>query len=247
MSEISDRFNTLLRDRGISIYDLCKATGLNNSAVGRLSKGQVLKPNTKTVNTISKYFNVNPVWFRSGHGQKEILKRDTAAKNILDSDMEYYGHNRFLDMNNGQKLMLVPFVDQPAQAGFVSGYADTEFLEQLPYHPILVDQYYKGEYYAFKVVGDSMDDGSKNSIEEGSVVTGRVIDKSLWSSKFHLHKFKNYIIVHNDGILVKEIIDHNLESGTIMIHSLNEMYEDDVLLLDDCLMILNIVDINKKP
>lgn len=247
MNTISERLQYLLDLKNITVYTLCQDTGLNNTTVGRIIN-QGTKPQRSTAETICEYFKVNIDWFFTGKGKMlKTPKRDTGVANLVEDPVENYGNNKFIPLDSGQKIMLVPYVDQPAQAGFISGYNDNEFLEYLPYHPILVDSYHKGVYYAFKVVGDSMDDGSKNSIEENSIVTGRVIDKSLWRSKFHIHKFKNYIIVHNEGILVKEIIEHDTNNGTIKIHSLNNLYNDDVLSLDDCLMILNVVDINKKP
>lgn len=247
MGTMSDRLKRLLDLKGISVYKLCKDTGLNNATIGNIINKNT-KPHDTTAQKICDYFDVDIDWFYTGRGHmKSTPKRDIAVLNLVEDELEEHGNNKFIPIDNGQKIMLVPFVDQPAQAGFISGFDDAYFIEHLPYHPILVDSYHKGDYFAFKVVGDSMNDGTNNSIEERSIVTGRVIDKSLWGSKFHIHKFKNYIIVHQGGILVKEIVDQDVEKGTITIHSLNSLYKDEVINLDECLMILNIVDINKKP
>jgi hypothetical protein len=94
-----------------------------------------------------------------------------------------------------------------------------------------------------------MNSGGSDSIESGDRVTGRVIDPSYWNSRFHFHRFKEYIIVHKEGILVKQIIDHDVEKGIIKIHSTNPdkaLYPDDDLKLEDIRQILNVVEVSKK-
>lgn len=150
----------------------------------------------------------------------------------------------FIDLGNGQYNMLIPLVEQTAQAGFVNGWSDAEYISELPKHSIIVDRFHRGRYYAFRVVGDSMEDGTIGSIPERSIVTGREIKQDLWRSKFHITKFKYYVIVHQDGIMVKQIIDHDTEIGKITCHSLNPVYHDFDLNLDDIKMILNIVNIS---
>ena len=246
MEKIGERLSKLLENKGLTVYAFCKKTGTNNASIGRIiNKGA--KPNEKTLNTICDFFNVSKDWLLTGKGAMYRNKYESNIVNLFKEKTSEHGGNRFIELEDGRKLMAVPFVDQTAQAGFISGFADAEDMMQLPYHFVTVNQYHKGDYYAFKVIGDSMDDGTKNTIEQGDIITGRVIDKSLWRNKFHIHKFKNYIIVHKEGILVKEIIAHDTENGCITIHSLNKNFEDDVIMLDDCIMILNVVDINKKP
>lgn len=152
----------------------------------------------------------------------------------------------FIDLGNGQYNMLVPLVEEAAYAGYASGWADAQYIAELPKHSIIVDRYHKGKYFAFRVSGDSMDDGTINSIPDRSIVTGREIKRELWRSQFHIHKFKYYVIVHQDGIVIKQLIGHDTENGTITCHSLNERYEDFVLNLDECKQILNVVDISIK-
>lgn len=50
------------------------------------------------------------------------------------------------------------------------------------------------------------------------------------------------MIVHEDGIVVKRIIDHDVENHTITIHSLNDMYPDRVIDLCDVKQIFNVIE-----
>ena len=57
----------------------------------------------------------------------------------------------------------------------------------------------------------------------------------------------DFVVVHRtEGILVKRIIDHNVEACEITIHSLNPEYPDRVLHLNDVAQILNVVEISRN-
>ncbi|MEP0712401.1 hypothetical protein [Algoriphagus sp.] len=160
----------------------------------------------------------------------------------------YYrkGINHFIKLNNGSLLMVTPLVEEYAQAGFLSGYNDLEFLEELPNHSFVLDRNHKGKYYSFRVSGNGMDNGTSESIMSRSIVTARDIEKGLWNSRFQIIKFKDYVIVHKEGILIKRIIDQNPEKGTITCGSINiekEKYPDLELNLDECKMLLQIVNV----
>jgi hypothetical protein len=154
----------------------------------------------------------------------------------------------FIDLGNGQYIMIVPLVQDYAYAGYLSGYQDNEYLDELPKHSFVVNKQHKGHYMAFQVIGDSMSNGTYESITEGSTVTGREIQRHLWNSRFHIHRFKDYVIVHKEGILIKRISKHDVETGVITCQSLNpdkESYPDFDLNLDDCSQMFNIVNVTQ--
>ena len=155
----------------------------------------------------------------------------------------------FSDLGDGTYLMTMPLVEHVAYAGYMSGYNDPEFLEDLPRHAVTVQKQHFGLYRAFRVRGDSMDNDRRHAICNGDIVAGRQIDKKYWKSKFHLHKFEDYIIVHQEGILVKRIVNHDVENGVITCHSLNEdktAYPDFDLPLKEIYELYNIVSVESK-
>lgn len=157
--------------------------------------------------------------------------------------------NEFIDTEKGNSFMLVPLVEYYAYGGYLSGWSDPEFVEDLPEHMITVDVYNKGVYRAFRVRGESMNDGLLESIIEGDIITGRIIEKVLWESKFHLHSYKYFIIVLKDGILVKNIKDHRVDDGRLIVSSLNpdkSLYPDQEIYLSDVYEMMNVVDLYRK-
>ena len=141
-----------------------------------------------------------------------------------------------------QDVVYIPLVNQFAYAGYLDGYSDCTYLEQLPKVPFIVDHEGHGNYIAFEVKGDSMNNGTEESYLEGDRLYCREIQPHLWAtSKLHLRKW-DFVIVHEDGIVVKRIIDHDVENHTITIHSLNDMYPDRVIDLCDVKQIFNVIE-----
>jgi phage repressor protein C with HTH and peptisase S24 domain len=211
--------------KNISKNKFYKETGLSN---GFLDKNN--HPGAdKLEQIIYAYPEINPEWLLTGKG--EMLRGDINSVIVNTS------------------IFSVKLVGQYAYAGYLNSFSDQEYMENLPEVPFLISegQTHRGEYLAFEVRGDSMDDDSKDSIIEGDLALGRFIQPHLYiDSKLHYRKW-NFIIVHKtDGILIKQITDHNLENKTITIHSLNSRYSDKIIPLSDVAQIFNVVQILRK-
>lgn len=143
--------------------------------------------------------------------------------------------------------MRVPFVPIKAQAGFPSGYGDDLYMQN--FDKVLWeidDTEYKGNYVVFEVGGDSMDDGSYNSILERDKILCREIGKHLWKYKLHFNKW-NFVLVHpDDGIVIKRIVDHDTKTGILKCHSLNPYYEDFDVNINELSALFNVVDIKRN-
>nr|DAV17605.1 MAG TPA: repressor [Caudoviricetes sp.] len=144
-------------------------------------------------------------------------------------------------------VMMVPLVNQYAQAGYMMGWADVAYIETLPKIPWIVDKEYKGKYISFEVRGDSMDDGMKHSYEQGDILLCREIGCDYWKSKLHINAWDAFVIVHKtDGIVLKQIVDHDVEKGIITCHSFNPIYPDFTVDLRDIAQLFNVVKQQKN-
>ncbi|MDB0602126.1 helix-turn-helix domain-containing protein [Tenacibaculum maritimum] len=145
------------------------------------------------------------------------------------------------------RYMKVPFVPIKAQAGFPSSFGDELYMSELD--TVLweiEDKEYKGSYIVFEVAGDSMDDGSKKSLESGDKILCREVSRHLWQYKLHYNDWY-FVLSHPEmGITVKRITDHNVDTGVIKCHSLNPYYEDFELNLNELSAIFNVVDIKRS-
>lgn len=189
-------------------------------------------------------FNVNRKWLETGEGDM-FINKSSNARLIGEIPEDNPENTKFIEISPGRYRMSVPLVEYQAKAGYLMEYADHTFIEELPRHEITVSKYHRGRYIAFEVDGDSMDDGSINSIPDGCIITCREIKRDLWSSKLHTHKYPNWVFVHKTmGVVVKQILSQNLETGVLVLHSLNPnkiLHPDYEIHLDDVLQILNVV------
>lgn len=143
-------------------------------------------------------------------------------------------------------FMEVPIIPIHAQAGLLSGYGDTAYWDGLPTEIWEVDKEYKGNYVVFEVKGDSMDNNSVESILEGDRILCREIQQHHWKYKLHINKW-NFVVVHKDeGIIVKRITEHNVDTGDITCHSINPYYDDIKVNLKDVIALYNVVDLKRN-
>lgn len=220
---VKERITAFIKHLNIGQAAFEKSCGLSNGLVNNI-KGTISEKSLQKIS--QKYPDLNTTWLMMGEGQmlrNTNLTPDASIRNI-------------------QQFVNVPIVQVRAVAGYIHGYGDLEYIESLPTIPAIVDKSYRGKYLCFECDGDSMDDGSRQSICDKDILLGREVKRELWKYKLHIKDWY-FVIVHIDGINVKKITDHDLEKGTIRCHSMNSLYEDFELNLDDVYELYNIVKI----
>lgn len=180
------------------------------------------------------------------HKNVQVVKPEIVIK---ADDFENNNGNRFIELPNGQFFMTMPLADFNIQAGFLDHYQDAEFLMDMQQHGMWVDKPVKGRYVAFRVSGDSMDDGSINSIPRNSVVATRELQRQHWITKIRFRDFPYWVIYnkHSKMPLIKEMVHHDPDTGNITFHSLNDSpeFEDFVLNVDDIQALFYVIDVNR--
>lgn len=217
-----------------------RETGIPYDRMYKWRRG-LSKPKMADYTTLMAYFKG-----KSSISGKTSNPRLEATPVHLASDPNEEYPDKFNPLGDGTIAMRIPVVRQKAYAGYLRGFADPVYYEDLPTMTIDVYNEHKGNYIAFEVSGDSMTSydpaTARYSIYEGYFVVGREVARHLWNYKLHTHYVDAWIIVHQEeGIVVKNIVQHDVEKGTITIHSLNPKYEDEVWNLDDIQQIFSVV------
>ena len=160
---------------------------------------------------------------------------------------EVFRRQNVLPLNLADKaIMYVPLVNKYAYAGYLSGFGDAEYIQSLPSIPMIADREGRGTYVAFEVKGDSMDDGTRNSYEQGDIIICRQIAQHHWQNKLHINKY-DFVIVHRtEGILLKKIIKHDTTTGSLTLHSLNPLYDDFTINFNDVAQIFNVIKVERE-
>lgn len=140
----------------------------------------------------------------------------------------------------------VPLVNQYAYAGYLAGYQDQEYIDQLPIIPFDSEDDPNSRYMAFEMKGNSMDDGSRDSYIEGDKLFCQEIPSHMWdTSKLHTMNW-NFVIVYKKGIIVRKIIDHDIQNRTIVAHPLNPFINDELINLVDVYQIFHVLEYLRK-
>lgn len=223
---LKERMFYLIEKEGINPNQFYTMSGLGNGYLDKVGDS-FRKP---TVEKIKKTFpHWNMEWILNERGDV-FIKENNNNIEILEA------------IPIQQDVVYIPLVNQYAYAGYLDGYSDVTYMEQLPKIPFIVDKEGHGNYIAFEVKGDSMNNGTEESYLEGDRLYCREIGQHLWAtSRLHLRKW-DFVIAHEDGILIKRIIDHDVENHTITIHSLNDMYPDKVIDLCEVRQIFNVIE-----
>lgn len=132
---------------------------------------------------------------------KEYEKKSLNSKEVLVITV---------DENNRNNIELVP---QKAAAGYLSGYADPEYIKELPRFKLPILN--QGTYRAFEITGDSM-----LPILPGTIVIGE------WVEDFqNLKNGKSYVLVtQREGIVYKRVFNYLQENGKLFLVSDNRQY-----------------------
>lgn len=203
----------LLKAKGIKIKDFCNDLGITEQGFAK-----ILRSNSTKIETLEQIAN----------------KLNVPVSIFFVDEIKPVEQVNFVN---------VPIVPIYAQAGYLHGFGDMDYIDSLPTMPVITDRNFKGKYMIFEVNGDSMDDGSARSLVTGDKVMAREIRQDLWMSKLHINSWYFVIVHRTEGILVKQIIDHNVEKGIITCHSLNRQFDDFSLNLADVAQLYNVISI----
>lgn len=215
------RIREMMEEHGVTAYQISQNTTVSEATLSRIFSGKTKNPHQSTINEIYDYL------------QDTYNRKQGGGEGVLVSF-------------NGFKM--VPLITYRAQAGFLAGWGDPEYLENLPKVPWEVDKEYKGTYLTFEVSGNSMEsvDNPRESIYEGDLLLCREVGRQHWRNKLHIKQW-DFVVCHREqGVLVKRIMHHDTATGDLTLHSLNPYYEDFTVNMNDLIAIFNIVDIKRS-
>lgn len=228
---LKERMFYLIEKEGINPNQFYTKSGLGNGYLDKVGDS-FRKPTIEKIQKSFPHWNID--WILNEIGEPITTSSPRKDIEILEA----------VPLNQNY-IINVPLVNQYAQAGYLCGYEDATYLATLPTIPFIIDHEAKGNYVAFEVRGDSMNDGTEESYLEGDRLLCREIYPQYWvNSKLHIKKW-DFVIIHEDGILVKRIIDHDVENHTITIHSLNDMYSDRIIDLAEVRQIFNVIELQR--
>lgn len=204
MKKICKNIAHLRHLRGLSQENLAEQLGITRSRLSSWEEHRAAPPIEMLIE-LSDYFHISI---------DSLVKIDLTKVNDL-RDLLKIGGNRILfpvmvDQDQNDLIELVPL---KASAGYLSGYADAEFIEQLP--RISLPYATHGKYRGFPIKGDSMP-----PLAEGAYVIGTYVEKLENIRDGHTY----VVLTQNEGLVYKRLYNTLSSTGTVQFHSDNKAY-----------------------
>lgn len=147
----------------------------------------------------------------------EILRKD-----LSDNKTNYLAKRRAMKLATGRPD--IPFVPVKAAAGYLAGYADPEFIDEL--NTFTLPMLSGGNYRAFEIIGDSM-----LPTPSGSVIVGEKVES--------LEDVKNdttcIVVSRNEGIVYKRVQRNGRTKNKLTLVSDNPVYHPYTVSTEDVL------------
>jgi len=141
----------------------------------------------------------------------KLTMDDLLRKDLSDQKGSYLNRRRSLKMNSGPSE--IPFVPVKAAAGYLAGYADPEFIDEL--NTFTLPMLTGNNYRAFEIIGDSM-----LPTPSGSVIVGEKVND--------LEEVKNntpcIVVSRNEGIVYKRVQRNTKQRDKLTLVSDNPVF-----------------------
>nr|WP_182513357.1 LexA family transcriptional regulator [Rufibacter quisquiliarum] len=212
MIMLSTNLKYLRKQHNLTQVQLAEKLEIKRSLIGAYEEGRA-EPKLVTLVKMGQVFNL-PV--------DDLISPD--LPNSLQSGSSKNKSNvRVLsitvDSQDRENIELVPY---KASAGYLNGYSDPEFMEELPKFRLPMIQG-PGTYRAFEIKGDSM-----LPIPSGTVIVGRYVER--WQE---IKDGTPCIVVSlQEGIVFKRIYQQEKHTA-LRLHSDNPIYEPYEVKLED--------------
>lgn len=147
---------------------------------------------------------------------------DILRKDLSDNKSNYIAKRRAIKLASGRPD--IPFVPVKAAAGYLAGYADPEFIDEL--NTFTLPMLSGGNYRAFEIIGDSM-----LPTPSGSVIVGEKVDS--------MEALKNdtpcIVVSRNEGIVYKRVQKNGRTKSKLTLISDNPTYHPYTVNAEDVL------------
>jgi len=218
MSNISNNLKYLRKKKGLTQQQFADNMEIKRSLVGAYEEDRA-EPKYDLLKRIAEFFDLTIDEFIN-----EFINEKWKPR------LKSQGHNlRILsisvDQNDNENIEMVPV---KASAGYLNGFADPEYIKELPKFQLPLPGLSRGTFRAFEIVGDSM-----LPIQSGSVIIGQYIEN--WSE---VKAGETYIFVsRNEGVVYKRAGNKFKENKELKLISDNTMYDPYMVASDDILEI----------
>jgi transcriptional regulator len=227
-SNIKERVLYISENKGITREKFFDDLGITYGNFKGKAKEKALSSDV-LAKIITKYPDINPEWLLTGNGK--MLKSEGATEVIKTPRVEIIEPIKVEGRSLMPKVVVVdnsdndriPLVSIKAQAGYLEGYDDSNYIEELPTYS--VPDMRNGTYRMFQVSGFSM----YPTLQDGSYVIGKFVENWEWLSDNRVC----VVVTERDGVIVKRVTNRAREKGFLYCKSDNRDYKHITVRVED--------------
>ena len=214
MNYLPSNLKTLRKKKGLTQQELANKISIKRSLIGSYEEGRA-EPKLETLQTLAIYYGVNiddliTLDMTSLKNDNTIIDKEAKLKDIEGKGLRILPIT--VDDNNEEKISIVPV---PAAAGYLVGYSDQEYIEDLPRFTLPILQS-KSTSRVFQIKGDSM-----LPVQSGSYIIAEYVLN--WNE---IKSGETYVVITKDeGIVYKRIYNHLKSDKIIELKSDNPQYQ----------------------
>ena len=170
---------------------------------------------------LSNHPKLNAEWLLTGNG--EMLKSEGATEVIKTPRVEVIAPIKVEGRSLMPKVIVlkdedveeerIPLVPVMAQAGYLQGYDDPQYIKELPMYNLPGMR--NGTFRIFQVEGLSM----YPTLQSGSYVVGQFVED--WE---HISDNRIYVVVSTEGVIVKRVLNRIEKYGSLYCKSDNRVF-----------------------
>ncbi len=189
MKSLRENLIFLRKSKNLTQAKLAEALDIRRATLGSYEDGKA-EPKLSTISKICKYFNYTYDEFLN----KDLTKYSKEKKESPISGQKFKVLTIAVDSGNNE---LITYVPVKASAGYLEGYGDTEYLENLPTFNLPFPELSTFKTYrAFEIQGNSM-----LPIKPGSYIIGEYIldSKDIRNGDCYI------LLTQSEGIVYKRL------------------------------------------
>lgn len=203
MVKLNENIRILRRRLSLTQDQFAQKLNIKRSLVGAYEEGRA-EPRLELLQKMAELFSISV---------DQLIGQDfsTGAAPMVKSYER--GKEVVVVTVDAQQKHNIEFVPVKAAAGYLNGYADVEYVKELPLFSL--PNLRQGTYRAFEISGDSM-----LPLMPGSIVVGEYVENLK-----HIKNGKTYILVtEREGIVYKRVFNYLEENGNLFLVSDNRQY-----------------------
>jgi transcriptional regulator with XRE-family HTH domain len=218
MSNISANLKYLRKKKGLTQQQFADNMEIKRSLIGAYEEDRA-EPKYNLLKKIAEYFELTIDEFineKINDNWKPKPKSQGSNLRVLSISV---------DKDDNENIELVPV---KASAGYLNGFSDPQYIQDLPKFQLPIPSLKQGTYRAFEIKGDSM-----LPIQSGSIIIGEYLDN--WND---VKIGDTYVIISkNEGVVYKRAGNKFKEDRELKLVSDNKVYDPYSVPADDILEI----------